>query len=64
MIVPYKNSPDIVVALLRNDVQMLVEFPPAIQGQVNDGKLRVLATSRPKRAPLPCRMCRRSRKPA
>ena len=30
-IVPYKNSPDIVVALLRNDVQMLVEFPPAVQ---------------------------------
>jgi tripartite-type tricarboxylate transporter receptor subunit TctC len=51
-IVPYKNSPDIVVALLRNDVQMLVEFPPAIQGQVNDGKLRVLATSSPKRSPL------------
>jgi len=51
VIVPYKNSPDIVVALLRNDVQMLVEFPPAIQGQVNEGKLRVLATSAPKRAP-------------
>ena len=46
-IVPYKNSPDIVVALLRNDVQMLVEFPPAVQGQVNDGKLRLLATSSP-----------------
>jgi tripartite-type tricarboxylate transporter receptor subunit TctC len=51
VIVPYKNSPDIVVALLRNDVQMLVEFPPAIQGQVNDGKLRVLATSAANRAP-------------
>ena len=31
---------------------MLVEFPPAIQGQVNDGKLRVLATSSPKRTPF------------
>ena len=51
-IVPYRNSPDIVVALLRNDVQMLVEFPPAIQGQVNDNKLRVLATSSPKRSPF------------
>jgi len=51
-IVPYKNSPEIVVALLRNDVQMLVEFPPAIQGQVNDGKLRVLASSSPKRSPF------------
>jgi tripartite-type tricarboxylate transporter receptor subunit TctC len=52
IIVPYKNSPDIVVALLRNDVQMLVEFPPAIQGQVNDGKLRVVASSSPKRSPF------------
>jgi tripartite-type tricarboxylate transporter receptor subunit TctC len=51
-IVPYKGSPDIVVALLRNDVQMMVDFPPATQGQVNDGKLKVLATSSPKRSPL------------
>ena len=51
-IVPYKNSPDIVVALLRNDVQMLVEFPPAVRGQVADGKLRILATSSPKASPL------------
>jgi tripartite-type tricarboxylate transporter receptor subunit TctC len=49
-IVPYKNSPDVVVALLRNDVQMLVEFPPAVKGQVASGELRVLATSGPKRA--------------
>ena len=49
-IVPYKNSPDIIVALLRNDVQMLVEFPPAVKGQVDAGDLRVLATSGPKRS--------------
>jgi tripartite-type tricarboxylate transporter receptor subunit TctC len=51
-IVPYKNSPDIVVALLRNDVQMMVEFPPAVKGQVADRKLRILATSSPKDSPL------------
>jgi len=51
-IVPYKNSPDIVVALLRNDVQMMVDFPPAVRGQVADGKLRILATSSPKASPL------------
>jgi tripartite-type tricarboxylate transporter receptor subunit TctC len=51
-IVPYKNSPDIVVALIRNDVQMQVDFPPAVQGQVNDGKLRLLATSSPQPSPL------------
>ncbi len=31
-IIPYKGSPDIVVGLLRNDVQALFEFPPADPG--------------------------------
>jgi tripartite-type tricarboxylate transporter receptor subunit TctC len=48
-IVPFKSSPDVVVALLRNDIQMMVDFPPAIKGQVNAGKLRVLASTGPKR---------------
>ncbi len=51
-VVAYKNSPDIVVALLRNDMQMMIDFPPAVQGQVNDGKVKVLATSSPRRSPL------------
>ena len=50
-IVPYRNSPDIIVAVLRNDVQMLVEFPAAVKGQVADGRLRLLATSGPNRFP-------------
>jgi tripartite-type tricarboxylate transporter receptor subunit TctC len=49
-VVVYKTSPDIVVALFRNDVQMMIDFPPAVQGQVNDGKVRILATSSPKRS--------------
>jgi tripartite-type tricarboxylate transporter receptor subunit TctC len=49
-IVPFRNSPDIVVGLLRDDVQMMVDFPPAVKGQVDDGKLRLLATSGPKRS--------------
>ncbi len=51
-IVPYKNSSDIVVALLRNDVSMMVDFPPAVQGQVNDRKLKILATSATTKSPL------------
>ncbi|MBI1205350.1 MAG: tripartite tricarboxylate transporter substrate binding protein [Rhodopseudomonas sp.] len=51
-IVAYKRSPDIVVALLRNDVQLLVEFPPAVKGQVAAGELRILATSSPTRSKL------------
>ena len=50
-IVPYKRSPDVVVGLLRNDVQMLVEFPPAIRGQVQAGKLGVLASTGSAREP-------------
>ena len=49
VVVPFKRSPDVVVGLLRHDVQMLIEFPPAINGQVSGGKLRVLASSGPKR---------------
>jgi tripartite-type tricarboxylate transporter receptor subunit TctC len=51
-IVPYKNSPDIVVALLRNDVDVLLEFPPSIEGQVNDKKVRIIAASQIKRSPF------------
>lgn len=51
-VVPYKRSPDIVVALLRNDVQMLVEFVPAVKGQVASGDLRIVASSSPKRSAL------------
>jgi putative tricarboxylic transport membrane protein len=51
-IVPYKNSPDIVVALLRNDVQIMIDFPPAVAGQVADNRLRILATSSPRPSPL------------
>ena len=49
VIVPFKRSPDVMVALLRNDVQMLIEFPAAISGQVSAGKLRILASSGTKR---------------
>jgi len=51
-VVVYKTSPDIVVALFRNDVEMMIDFPPAVQGQVNDGKVRLLASSSPKRSAL------------
>lgn len=49
-VVPFRNSPDIVAALLRNDLQMLVEFPAAVKARVDDGSLRLLATSGRNRA--------------
>ena len=48
-IVPFKNSPEVVVAILRNDIQLLVDFPPAIKGQITAGKLRVIASTGAKR---------------
>jgi len=51
-IVPYRTSPDIMVALLRGDVEMLLEFPAALKGQVDAGQVRLLATSGPRRLPL------------
>jgi tripartite-type tricarboxylate transporter receptor subunit TctC len=49
-IVPFRNSPDIVIGLLRNDIQMMVDFPSAVKGQVDAGRVRLLATSGPKRS--------------
>jgi putative tricarboxylic transport membrane protein len=44
-IVPYRTTPDVTVALLRNDVQLMVEFYAAIKGGLIDGKLRPVGTS-------------------
>jgi tripartite-type tricarboxylate transporter receptor subunit TctC len=44
-IVPYRTTPDVTVALLRNDVQLMVEFYAAIKGGLTDGKLRPVGTS-------------------
>jgi tripartite-type tricarboxylate transporter receptor subunit TctC len=49
--VTYRNTPDAIVALLRNDIQLLVEFPPAVRGALQDKKIRAVATSAPKRSP-------------
>jgi tripartite-type tricarboxylate transporter receptor subunit TctC len=50
--VTYRNSPDAIVALLRNDIQLLVEFPPAVRGALQDKKIRAVAVSSPKRSPV------------
>ncbi|HEY5063781.1 MAG TPA: tripartite tricarboxylate transporter substrate binding protein [Xanthobacteraceae bacterium] len=51
VIVPFRGSPDVVVALLRGDVQMDVDFYAAIKPSLDNGKVRALATSGPKRSP-------------
>ena len=50
--VPFRNSPDLLVALLRGDVDVGVDAYAAFRGNFDDGKLRPLATSAPMRSPL------------
>jgi tripartite-type tricarboxylate transporter receptor subunit TctC len=51
-IVPYRATPDIMVALLRNDVQLVVEYYATTKSGIEDGKLRLLATGGEKRSVL------------
>jgi tripartite-type tricarboxylate transporter receptor subunit TctC len=48
-IVPFRTSPDMAGAILRGDVDIAFEFYAAIQGQIVDHKMRVLASTGTKR---------------
>ncbi len=43
VIIPFKTTPETIIALMRNDVQMVVEFYAGLSGNLNDGKLKPLA---------------------
>jgi len=51
-IIPYKTTPDLVTALLRGDVDVGFDYYAGFQGNLPDGKLRVIATSGETRDPL------------
>jgi tripartite-type tricarboxylate transporter receptor subunit TctC len=51
VIVPFRTSPDELVALLRGDIQVEVEFYAALKPSLQSGQARPLATSGPKRSP-------------
>lgn len=51
-IIPYRGTPEVIVAALRNDVQMMVDFFAPLKGSLTDKKLRALASSGPKRSPF------------
>jgi tripartite-type tricarboxylate transporter receptor subunit TctC len=51
-IVPYRNSPEIVVGVLRGDVDLMIDFYAAVRGQLQDGKMRPLAVSTAQRSPV------------
>jgi tripartite-type tricarboxylate transporter receptor subunit TctC len=51
-IIPYRSTPDTIIALLRNDVQLVVEYFATTKSSIDDGKLRLLATTGRNRSPL------------
>ena len=51
VIVPFRTSPDVVVGLLRNDVQLATDFYAALKPTLEGGKGRAIATSGPQRSP-------------
>src|SRR5262249_6401777 len=51
-IIPYRGTPDVIVALLRNDVQLMVDFYAPMKATLQDRKIRPLASSRRERSPF------------
>jgi tripartite-type tricarboxylate transporter receptor subunit TctC len=51
-IITYRTAPEALVALLRNDIQLFVDYYATVKPGLEDGKLRVLATSGAKRSQM------------
>jgi tripartite-type tricarboxylate transporter receptor subunit TctC len=51
-IVPYRGTPDVIVALLRNDVQLMVDFYAPMKPTLEDKKIRPVATTGTQRSPF------------
>jgi tripartite-type tricarboxylate transporter receptor subunit TctC len=51
-IVPYRTTPDVIVALLRNDIQLMIDFYAAMKSTLEDKKIRPLGTSGARRSPF------------
>ena len=52
-IVPYKTTPDLITAILRNDVDVGFDFYAGLQPVIVDNKVRIVATSGEQRNPTP-----------
>jgi tripartite-type tricarboxylate transporter receptor subunit TctC len=51
VIVPFRTTPEAVVALLRDDIQLVIDFYAGLKPGVTDGKTRPIAWSAAKRSP-------------
>jgi tripartite-type tricarboxylate transporter receptor subunit TctC len=47
VVIPFRSSSETIVALLRNDIQMVVDFPLALHAGLADHKLRPVAATGP-----------------
>src|SRR5215469_9977626 len=51
-IIPYRGTPDVIVALMRNDVQLMVDFYAPMKATLLDTKIRAVATTGKARSPF------------
>ena len=51
-IIPYRGTPDVIVALLRNDVQLMVDFYAPMKPTLQEKKIRAVANTGPRRSPF------------
>src|SRR5260221_2990628 len=51
-IIPYRGTPDVIVALMRNDVQLMVDFYAPMKATLLAKKMRAGATTRKVRSPF------------
>ncbi len=51
VIVPFRTTPDTIVALMRDDVQMVIDFYAALKSGLDSGQLRAIAWTGPKPSP-------------
>ena len=51
VVVPFKTTPDAIIALMRNDVHMVIDFYAALKGNVQGGTLRAVAWAGPSPSP-------------
>jgi tripartite-type tricarboxylate transporter receptor subunit TctC len=51
VLVPFRTTPEVVVALLRDDVQIGIDFYAALKPNLDSGKLRPIATTGTERSP-------------
>lgn len=51
VVIPFKTTPEATIALLRNDVHMVIDFYAALKSGLSDGKLRAVAWAGPSPSP-------------